>query len=342
VATLKRMGWQVWSGLYSEGNEIKIHKRINPTFKSITQIKNEESITEKEVYYKYVDKIFTTAMPQSSIRIRVQEVLGNLNGNDILFSIEYVPRSGRNKGNLYEQFYKGAKLRLLSWLKDVAEVKDGKIYKKELQGTYWDGFNLNNLSKEGKVQLENGKKPEALLERIIDMATNKDDIVLDFFAGSGTTCAVAHKMGIRYIGIEQLDYEENDCLVRLKNVVHGDASGISDITKWSGGGEFIYCELMKFNEKYFEEIKKAKTSKELNNIWNDIKNNSFISYKVDVKTFDENANKFNELSIENQKKVLLETLDKNQLYVNLSEIDDKEYDISKENKELNSQFYKLK
>jgi adenine-specific DNA-methyltransferase len=257
-----------------------------------------------------------------------------------LFSIEYIPRSGRHKGKIHEQFYKGTELRLLSWLKDVSEIRNGKIYKKELQGTYWDGFNLNNLSKEGRVQLENGKKPEALLQRIIDMATDEKDIVLDFFAGTGTTCAVAHKMGRQYIGVEQLDYGENSAVVRLKNVINGDQSGISKSVNWQGGGDYVYLELLKWNENFVEKIQEAKTKEELKNIWETMKEKAFLSYKVDVKTIDAHAKDFDDLSIEDQKRFLLECLDKNHLYVNYSEIDDEEYRVSEEDKRLNREFYK--
>lgn len=323
-----------------EGNEIKIYKRKNPIFKSINQLSNEESLTEKEVYYKYLDKIFTTAMPQSSIRTRVLESLKTTSEDDF-YSIEYKPRSGRNKGNLYEQYYKGEQLRLLSWLKDVSEKKENVIYKKELQGTYWDGFNLNNLSKEGEVELENGKKPEALLERIIEMVTIKDEIVLDYHLGTGTTCAVAHKMGRQYIGMEQLDYGKNDTIVRLKNIIKGDQSGISKGVNWKGGGNFVYMELAKWNEEWVEKIEKAKTNKELLKIWEEMEKTAFLSYKVEPKTIGANANEFTDLSIDNQKKFLIECLDKNQLYVNYSEIEDKEYEVSKEDKDLNKKFYNL-
>ena len=321
-----------------EGNEIKIYERKNPIFKSINQLVKEERLSEKEVYYKYLDKIFTTAMPQSSIRTRVLEAL-KITGENNFYSIEYIPRSGRNKGIIYEQFYKGEQLRLLSWLKDVSEKKENVIYKKELQGTYWDGFNLNNLSKEGQVELENGKKPEALLERIIEMVTNKDEIVLDYHLGTGTTCAVAHKMGRQYIGMEQLDYGKNDTVVRLKNIINGDQSGISRGANWKGGGDFVSIELSKWNEEWIEKIEKAKTCKELSKIWEEMKKTAFLSYKVESKIIDTNAKEFANLSINNQKKFLIECLDKNQLYVNFSEIEDKEYGVSSDDKKLNKEFY---
>jgi len=113
-----------------EGNEIKIYRRLNPIYKSISQLSQEDKLSEKEIYYKYIGKIYSTHIPQSSIRLRVLEAIKNDLKENNLISIEYTPRSGRNKGKVYEQFYKGDKLRLFSWLKDVSEMKDGVIYKK--------------------------------------------------------------------------------------------------------------------------------------------------------------------------------------------------------------------
>jgi len=204
---------------------------------------------------------------------------------------------------------------------------------------FWQDIKTTGIAKEGRVALRYGKKPEKLIYRIIYMTTNYNDIVLDFNLGSGTTAAVAHKMGRQYIGDEQLDYGKNDSVVRLKNVIAGDQSGISKRVGWKGGGDFIYCELMKWNELYIERIQQAKSKKELQQIWETMKEKAFLSYKVDHKQFDENAKEFGELSVEDQKKFLIEVLDKNQLYVNLSEIDDSDYKVSEEDKKLNRQFY---
>jgi len=173
-----------------DGDEIKIYKRLNPIFASINEIQNKDGISVSESYLKYFDKIFTTAMPQSSIRKRVLEKvksIGELDSNG-LYSIEYIPKSGRNKNKLYEQFYKGEKLRLFSWFRDVAEVKNNMVYKKNKLGTLWEGINLNNLSKEGDVVFKNGKKPLDLMSKVIDMVKLEDrDIILDFFSGSAST-----------------------------------------------------------------------------------------------------------------------------------------------------------
>lgn len=226
-----------------DGNEIKIFNRENYEILSISEVAKKEGISEKEVYYRYIDRIFTTAMPQSSIRPRVMEKLQGKDHSDLI-SIKYVPKTGKNKGILYEQFYKGNKFRLFTWLKDVIEKKDGILYKKDLQGTYWDGFNLNNLTKEGGVEFPKGKKPEALLKRIIDMSTKPNDYVLDSFLGSGTTIAVAHKLRRHWIGIEMKEQAYTHCKKRIDLIIAGkDQGGISKEVDWHGGGGYKFYEL---------------------------------------------------------------------------------------------------
>ena len=183
------------------------------------------------------------------------------------------------------------------------------------------------------------QKPEKLLQRIIEMATDLGDIVLDFHLGSGTTCAVAHKIGRQYIGVEQMCYGEDDPVVRLTDVVNGDKTGISKDVKWKGGKDFVYMVLAEWNEGWIEKIRKAKTEKKLAELWDDMKETAFLSYKIDPKTVNANTKNFADLDIADQKKFLIECLDKNQLYINLSEIEDKEYGVSKEDKALNKNFY---
>ena len=216
---------------------------------------------------------------------------------------------------------------------------------------------FGNCRHEGGVELRSGKKPEELLRRMIELSTKTGDIVLDFNLGTGTTCAVAHKMGRQYIGIEQLDYEENDSVVRLQNVIGKrkkdslieeykdyDKTGISKSVTWQGGGDFIYCELMKYNEIFIDKIQYAESSNELLKIWKDIAENSFLNWYVNPGMPEEAVTNFIEIGrfengLEKQKKLLAELLNKNQLYVNLSEIDDVDFEVSKEDKELNRLFY---
>lgn len=235
----------IGSTVDGDGNEIKIYKRNNPIFKSINQLIKEERLSEDQVYKKYSSQIFQTAMPQSSIRPRVMEKVTELNDRSEFYSIEYVPRTGKNKGLLYEQFYKGEQFRLLAWLRDVSEERNGELCKKELQGTYWNfASETKNLTKEGSVPFPNGKKPEALVQRIVEMVTEPGDIVLDSFLGAGTTSAVAHKMRRRYIGIEMGEHAYTHCKVRLDRVIDGtDQGGISKSLDWRGGGAYKLYEL---------------------------------------------------------------------------------------------------
>ena len=163
---------------------------------------------------------------------------------------------------------------------------------------------------------------------------------MDFFLGSGTTAAVSHKMGRQYIGVEQLDYGENDCVVRLKNVIKGEQSGASKGIGWQGGGSFVYCELAKANQQYIDEIKLAGSKDALNDIWNRMQATGYLNYKINISVVNENATDFNALSIDDQKRFLIECLDKNMLYIPLSDMDSNEYSLSDKDKRLTKEFYK--
>jgi len=235
----------IGSTVDGDGNEIKIYCRANPVIKSVNHLMKSECLSESDVYQKYASQIFQTAMPQSSIRPRVMEKANELGSAGDLHSIEYVPKSGRNKGKLYEQFYKGEQFRLFAWLRDVSEERDGVLCKKELQGTYWNFASATkNLTKEGGVAFPNGKKPESLIGRIIQMSSNPGDLVLDSFAGSGTTGAVAHKMGRRWIMVELGEHCHTHIIPRMKKVIDGDdPGGITEAVNWKGGGGFRYSHL---------------------------------------------------------------------------------------------------
>lgn len=184
-----------------------------------------------------------------------------------------------------------------------------------------------------------GQKSEKLIQRIIQSSTNENDIILDFFAGSGTTAAVAMKMNRQFIAIEQMDYIETITKERLKKVIEGEQGGVSRALGWQGGGEFVYFELKKHNELFKEKILKAKNKREMLEIFKEIDKNAFLNYKVDMREFYEDINKFEALSLEEQKWRLNEFLDKNQLYVNLSSINDADFEISDDEKKASVSFY---
>jgi len=214
-------------------------------------------------------------------------------------------------------------------------------------GKQIDNFwgDVGNMNRNSDISYGlSGQKPEKLIERIIGLGTSEGDIVLDFFLGSGTTVSTAHKMRRQFIGVEQLDYGKNDSVMRLQNVIKGDQSGISKSVKWQGGGDFIYCELMKYNEAFMVRLQAAKSSKELLKILREIAEDSFLNWYINPAMPEEAVKDFEALGkeengLEKQKRLLAELLDKNQLYVNLTEIDDAQFKVSKEDKILNKAFY---
>ena len=233
----------------------------------------------------------------------------------------------------------------------VAQLKNDGEYriaqkmrpKKQIARTVWQDKSLTNRRGTEEIQLLfNDKvfsfpKPEALLERIIEIGTNECDIVLDFHLGSGTTAAVAHKMNRQYIGIEQMDYIENITIERLKKVIAGEQGGISKNVNWQGGGEFVYCELKNDAEDFKNSVIESQSTGELIELFNLAKKSSFLSCRVEPKKLKERE--FLELSFAEQKQLLLEIIDQNNLYVNFSDIDDDTYGISEYEKKLNKEFY---
>ncbi len=276
-------------------------------------------------------------------------------------NINIVGKSMKENGRymIVEKYRKNSRLaRSVWWDKEVNSEK-GTVHLKELFGKKIFTF----------------PKPEGLLQRIIEISSKDNDIVLDYHLGSGTTAAVAHKMNRQYIGIEQMDYIETVAVKRLKKVIGEykevsnlekgkeepkqqvlefvaekddkykvldfDEGGISKAVKWQGGGDFVYCELKKYNQTFIEQIEEASSTARLLEIWEEMKNHSFLNYNVDIKKHDEHIEDFKKLDIKIKKEHLLELLNKNQLYVNLSSIDDQDYKVSTEDKKLTNEFYEI-
>lgn len=220
----------------------------------------------------------------------------------------------------------------------------------------WTDISTINLNKEGSIDMPNGKKPESLIERIILLATSESDIVLDFFGGSGTTAAVAHKMNRQHISCEQIDNQMDLITSRMQNVINGDQSGISKSVSWNpqkpskediandryNRNNFVYLELKKYNQAFIEQIENASSTEQLLSIWGDMKEKSFLNYNVDIKTQEENLEDFKQLELEQQKQVLCELLDKNQLYVNVSDMNDERFATTDEEKKVTQAFYSKK
>ncbi|MBH0228048.1 site-specific DNA-methyltransferase [Helicobacter pylori] len=180
-------------------------------------------------------------------------------------------------------------------------------------------------------------KPEALISRILEIATNENDLVLDFFAGSGTTCAVAHKMKRRYIGIEQMDYIETITKERLKKVIEGEQGGISKKCDFKGGGSFVYAELKEVNSGIKKQILNAKSTNECLKIFNDL-NERFLK-RTDNKIDEIDSEEFHNLDLNEQKRKCCASLDSNEDYLNLGDIDEDAWEIDEITKKYNEIFY---
>ncbi|MFP6145345.1 DNA methyltransferase [Helicobacter pylori] len=182
-----------------------------------------------------------------------------------------------------------------------------------------------------------GQKPESLIQRILEVSTNENDLVLDFFAGSGTTCAVAHKMKRRYIGIEQMDYIETITKERLKKVIEGEQGGISKKCGFKGGGSFVYAELKEVNLEIKKQILNANSASECLKIFNDL-SERFLK-RADGKIDEIDSEEFQNLDLNEQKRICCELLDSNEDYLNLGDIDEDAWGIDEITKKYNEIFY---
>ena len=170
------------------------------------------------------------------------------------------------------------------------------------------------------------------------VGNDKDAIVLDFFGGSGTTAHAVSELNKdggnrKFIICEQMHYVETVTRERIQKVLEQNNSGA-----------FIYCELMPYNQAFMDKIQAAQSSEELVRFWRDIAENSFLNWYVNPEIPEDAVENFTEIGqtengLDKQKKCLAKLLDKNQLYVNLSEIEDEDFGVSGEDKALNRAFY---
>lgn len=216
----------------------KLYKISNQDYK----IKTMTEFSAKSYFDNY-EKIFRTASLSGGREKIIKEYLDTIEYGDGLFVFEHVPTKGKNSGKLCRDliFKRGSILKLCDFArrdeKINAVVKEQHITSM-FNNDWWQG-----IAAEGGITLKNGKKPEILLKTILEMVTEEGDWVLDSFLGSGTTCAVAHKMKRKYIGIELGEQCYSHCKVRLDNVINGDKSGISSAVNWKGGGGYKFYEL---------------------------------------------------------------------------------------------------
>lgn len=244
-----------------------------------------------------------------------------LNDNRIVF-----PKKGEGKPR-YKLFLSEKNLKgviVNSWWDDVATNQDANKDLKELFGK----------------NIFDYPKSEDLIKKIIEISTKENDTILDYHLGSGTTCAVAHKMGRRYIGIEQMNYVEDISVKRLSKVIEGEQTGISKAVNWKGGGSFVYCELLENANLIINKINLATENNILEvkeEIYSDERIIPYVT-REELKKADEN---FRCLSLEEKKMALINIVDKNKLYVNYSDVEDETFEITENDKKFSESFYKI-
>lgn len=236
----------------------------------------------------------------------------------------YISHWTDDKYNEFEEIEISDDSRLLS------TIWDDKSYNATSQGTHL----VNGLISGSKVSYP--KSLYVVLDTLKIMTKN-DDIILDYFAGSGTAGHATFELNKqdggnrKFILVEQLQPHVEVCIERLTNVLENEK--IKDT--------FVYCELAEYNEKAIKQINSAKNTEELLDLWDTFSEKYFLNYEVNIFDFNENIEEFKLLDLNTQKQLLFEFLDKNQLYVNFSEMNDSKFNIDSETKEFNNKFYNV-
>ncbi len=284
----------------------------------------------RDFVHKNADNIYRDNNAEINFNF-TQEQESNLNSGEIVEYNQYL--IFKNSNNIIRQLLK------LSDAIGETDDFDAKIGLRKIRGDWWGSFykDMMNINKEANLVWKAGKKPERLIKDILEIATNENDLVLDFFAGSGTTCAVAHKMKRRYIGIEQMDYIETITKERLKKVIEGEQGGISKKCDFKGGGSFVYAELKEVNLEIKKQILNAKSTSECLKIFNDL-NERFLK-RADCKIDEIHSEEFHNLDLNEQKRICCNLLDSNEDYLNLGDIDEDAWGIDGITKKYNEIFY---
>ncbi|GAA6991347.1 site-specific DNA-methyltransferase [Helicobacter pylori] len=283
----------------------------------------------RDFIHKNANNIYRDAMIEINFNF-TKEQESNLNNGEIVEYNQYL--IFKNSNNIIRQF-----LKLNDAIGETDDF-DAKIGLRKIRGDWWGGFykDMMNINKEANLVWKAGKKPERLIRDILEISTQENDLVLDFFAGSGTTCAVAHKMKRRYIGIEQMDYIETITKERLKKVIEGEQGGISKKCGFKGGGSFVYAELKEVNLEIKKQILNAKNTDECLKIFNASER---ILKRTDCKIDEIDSEEFQNLDLNEQKRICCNLLDSNEDYLNLGDMDEDAWGIDEITKKYNEIFY---
>lgn len=211
---------------------------INPQITQAARSARSPAAISKSVNNFYVE--------HSNQIVRLAEIDDEGAGQDIVqvkkSSLSRPDKINRHERNGYEDIFIINGQQLLFYSKNVREI-DGQATPARMLTNIWDDIAWEGIAAEGGVRFPRAKKPERLIRRCLQLVTEPGDLVLDSFLGSGTTVAVAHKMGRRYIGIEMGEHAVTHCAPRLQKVIEGEQGGISKVVGWQGGGGFRFYRL---------------------------------------------------------------------------------------------------
>ena len=233
--------------------------------------------------------------------------------------------------NIYYKYREGERIFDYWDIRDdiISTSWDEKKYNANHHGKRY----LQNMVPDGEVSFP--KSIFAVMD-VIKLTTSHDDIILDFFAGSGTTGEAVLNMNDQdkgnrqFILIEQLNEHVDVTTKRVSKSLDNVKSSRN----------IVYFALAKYNQKAIDLIQDCKNYDEIWAIWQRLCGEFFLGYNVEIKEFEQNQDSFKELTLDEQKEILVEMLNKNNLYINLSDIDDIEYGITEDAKLINKDFYR--
>lgn len=218
------------------------------TWRNINEIVAENlgytSVAEAKKNSDFLIEVANYAIENASLVFRTASVSGGAllkRKETINISKQKKDRIVRHPNDDMDYMFIGGE-RVIYYKERLQEI-DGIMLPAELITDIWMDISVEGLATEGGVDFPKGKKPEKLIQRCIELTTKEGDFVLDSFLGSGTTAAVAHKMGRRWIGIELGNHAYTHCKVRMDKVIDGEQGGISKAVNWQGGGGYKFYEL---------------------------------------------------------------------------------------------------
>ena len=245
--------------------DMKVYKHADFKFSTVSEKMKTEHLTLDEVYAKYYDRIFMVTNAQTSLLTKVNNVTPR---EKMLVSYEYVPKTGKDKNKLISKYIWNKTL--VVWFADSAIKNTDGVFKGESIGTLWDDISWGRLDLQGDVPFKNGKKPLKLLDRMLRMAADEDDIVLDFFSGSATTAEAVMQLnaedgGHRKFIMVQLPEEtdekseaykagyKNICEIGKERIRRAAKKIVEENpeTKFDGGFRVLKCDSSNMKDVYY-------------------------------------------------------------------------------------------